>query len=110
MSVATTDAVSNQIVFGQLSAFQRDLLSIMANKNGGYGLGLKEELESLYGSDVTHGQLYSNLDDLVEMDLVEKSALDKRTNQYKLTNDGETVVQTLANWFESCLEETGGEN
>ncbi|ADJ17139.1 transcription regulator [Halalkalicoccus jeotgali B3] len=32
--------------------------------------------------------MYPNLDSLVQEGYIEKSALDKRTNQYKLTDEG----------------------
>jgi DNA-binding PadR family transcriptional regulator len=61
-----------------------------------YGLAVKRALESYYDSEVNHGRLYPNLDELVEMGLVEKSELDKRTNQYGLTEAGlETVLDQL---------------
>jgi DNA-binding PadR family transcriptional regulator len=63
-----------------------------------YGLAIKRELESYYGTEVNHGRLYPNLDDLVEMDLVGKSELDKRTNQYELTELGREAVLDQLEW------------
>jgi len=80
----------------ELTAFQQNILIILAEEPR-YGLAIKRELESYYEDEVNHGRLYPNLDDLVELDLVEKSELDKRTNQYALTNDGyETVLDQLS--------------
>ncbi|WP_407045718.1 PadR family transcriptional regulator [Haloarcula laminariae] len=62
-----------------------------------YGLGLKRSLEGYYDRDVNHGRLYPNLDDLVERGLVEKSELDKRTNEYALTAAGEELLAEDAN-------------
>jgi DNA-binding PadR family transcriptional regulator len=47
---------------------------------------------------VNHGRLYPNLDDLVEMGLVEKSELDKRTNQYALTDEGYQALLDQLGW------------
>jgi DNA-binding PadR family transcriptional regulator len=61
-----------------------------------YGLAIKRQLEDYYESEVNHGRLYPNLDELVERGLVEKSELDKRTNQYALTDAGyEAIIDTL---------------
>ena len=80
-----------------LTAFQQNILSILAEEPM-YGLAIKRELEAYYGSEVNHGRLYPNLDDLVEHGLVEKSELDKRTNQYELTDAGHDVVLGQVEW------------
>lgn len=80
----------------ELTAFQQNVLVILAEEPR-YGLAIKRELETYYDSEVNHGRLYPNLDDLVELGLVEKSELDKRTNQYSLTDEGyETVLDQLS--------------
>ena len=81
----------------ELTAFQKNILVILAEEPM-YGLAIKRELEDYYGSEVNHGRLYPNLDDLVEMGLVEKSELDKRTNQYELTDDGFDAVLDQMEW------------
>ena len=84
----------------ELTAFQQNILVILAEEPM-YGLAIKRELESYYGTEVNHGRLYPNLDELVELGLVEKSELDKRTNQYALTEDGyEAILDDLAWTFE----------
>ena len=80
-----------------LTAFQQNILVILAEEPM-YGLAIKRELESYYDAEVNHGRLYPNLDDLVEMDLVEKSELDKRTNQYALTEEGRLAVLDRIDW------------
>jgi len=80
-----------------LTAFQQNILVILAEEPM-YGLAIKRELESYYGTEVNHGRLYPNLDDLVEMGFVEKSELDKRTNQYALTDEGHEVVVDRLEW------------
>ncbi|MGM0590912.1 MAG: PadR family transcriptional regulator [Halobacteriota archaeon] len=81
-----------------LTAFQQNILVILAEE-AMYGLAIKRNLEEYYGTEVNHGRLYPNLDDLVEMDLVEKSELDKRTNQYELTEKGKSVVLDRLDWM-----------
>jgi DNA-binding PadR family transcriptional regulator len=80
-----------------LTAFQQNILTILAEEPR-YGLAVKRELESYYGSEVNHGRLYPNLDDLVDEGYVEKSELDKRTNQYELTEAGHDVVLGQLEW------------
>lgn len=80
-----------------LTAFQQNILLILAEEPR-YGLAIKRELESYYGTEVNHGRLYPNLDDLVEQELVEKSELDKRTNQYELTAAGRDAILDQFEW------------
>jgi DNA-binding PadR family transcriptional regulator len=89
----------------ELTAFQQNILTILAEEPR-YGLAIKRELETYYDSEVNHGRLYPNLDDLVEMDLVEKSELDKRTNQYALTDEGYQAVLDQLSWtFDKLVTE-----
>ncbi|PSP86189.1 PadR family transcriptional regulator [Halobacteriales archaeon QS_1_68_17] len=91
----------------ELTAFQQNILVILSEEPR-YGLAIKRELEDYYDSEVNHGRLYPNLDDLVEMGLVEKSQLDKRTNQYALTEDGyQAVVDQLAWTFSKFVTDEG---
>lgn len=80
-----------------LTAFQNNILVILSEEPR-YGLAVKRQLEEYYDSDVNHGRLYPNLDDLVELGLVEKSELDKRTNEYALTDTGYEVVVDNMEW------------
>jgi DNA-binding PadR family transcriptional regulator len=82
----------------ELTAFQKNILVILAEEPR-YGLAIKRDLEDYYDSEVNHGRLYPNLDDLVEMGLVEKSELDKRTNQYALTEKGHGAVLGQLRWI-----------
>lgn len=76
----------------ELTAFQKNILTVLAEKPR-YGLAIKRELETYYDEEVNHGRLYPNLDDLVEAGFVEKTALDKRTNEYELTESGLEAVR-----------------
>ena len=80
-----------------LTAFQTNILTILSEEPM-YGLAIKRELEDYYGEEVNHGRLYPNLDTLVEKGYVEKSELDKRTNQYELTDEGLAVVVDQLQW------------
>lgn len=81
-----------------LTAFQQNILLILAEEPR-YGLAIKRDLEAYYDDEVNHGRLYPNLDDLVGMGLVEKSELDKRTNQYALTEEGYDAVIAQLDWM-----------
>jgi DNA-binding PadR family transcriptional regulator len=80
-----------------LTAFQQTILVVLAESSR-YGLAIKRELEDYYGEEVNHGRLYPNLDDLVGGGLIEKSELDKRTNEYALTDEGLAAVEDLLAW------------
>ena len=93
-------------IASELTAFQQNILTILAEEPR-YGLAIKRELESYYDSEVNHGRLYPNLDELVEMGLVEKSELDKRTNEYALTDDGYQAVLDQLDWtFEKIVTDS----
>ena len=96
MSEAQTVSSEPGIV-RDLTAFQHNILVILSEEPM-YGLAIKRQLEEYYGTEVNHGRLYPNLDDLVEMGLVEKSELDKRTNQYALTEEGYQALLDQLSW------------
>jgi DNA-binding PadR family transcriptional regulator len=94
-----------------LTQFQLDILAILAGdgtpEETNYGLAIKRALEGLYGEEVNHGRLYPNLDDLIEKGLVEKDPLDKRTNQYALTDTGRGVLDARLDWLIDQTATTG---
>jgi DNA-binding PadR family transcriptional regulator len=90
-------AVQDSGIARDLTAFQQNILAILSDEPM-YGLAIKRELESYYDSEVNHGRLYPNLDDLVEMGLIEKSERDKRTNDYALTDEGNEAVIDKLDW------------
>jgi len=96
--MSEAQAVANEPgIVRDLTAFQHNILVILSEE-AMYGLAIKRQLEEYYGTEVNHGRLYPNLDNLVEMGLVEKSELDKRTNQYALTEEGHDAVLTRMDW------------
>jgi len=69
---SVTDEVETRSA-ADLTAFQQNILAILSEEPM-YGLAIKRELESYYGSEVNHGRLYPNLDNLVEAGFVEKAS------------------------------------
>ena len=80
-----------------LSLFQQNILVTLAAEPQ-HGLGVKSELERYYGKDINHGRLYPNLDQLVDLGYVDKGTLDKRTNLYSLTDQGQDVIVEQLAW------------
>lgn len=95
--MSTTETTEQRKLARDLTAFQQNVLMVLAEE-ARYGLAIKRELEDYYGEEVNHGRLYPNLDSLVEGGLVKKSELDKRTNEYAITDDGEAVLLDLFEW------------
>jgi DNA-binding PadR family transcriptional regulator len=85
-----------------LTAFQQNILVILAQEPV-YGLAIKRKLQLYYDDEVNHGRLYPNLDDLVDAGLIEKSELDKRTNQYALTDAGYAAIIDRLRWVFSQI-------
>ncbi|AFO57033.1 transcriptional regulator PadR family protein [Natrinema sp. J7-2] len=81
----------------ELTKFQTRILEILA-EDSRYGLAIKSELEDYYGVDVNHGRLYPNLDELCDLELVEKSKLDKRTNNYAITETARAFLEDDLGW------------
>jgi PadR family transcriptional regulator PadR len=81
-----------------LTGFQRDLLYAIAGQDEPKGLAIKDELDTYYESEIFHGRLYPNLDELVAKGLVEKSERDQRTNSYKITQRGRREIDARREW------------
>lgn len=90
-------------LFADLSGFQRDLLVAIAeiedHDEDSIGRAIKDRLETLYDEEVNHGRLYPNLDQLVAAGLVAKSARDRRSNLYRLTDEGRALIQGHVEWI-----------
>ena len=87
-----------------LTGFQRDVLYVIEGTNGPKGVDIKAELDGYYDSDINHGRLYPNLDELVEKGLIEKGKIDDRTNQYTLTSRGEREIEARRDWEDELIE------
>lgn len=81
-----------------LTGFQRDLLYVIAGLDSPKGLAVKGILDEYYSTEINHGRLYPNLDELVEKGLVEKGSIDDRTNSYSLTERGERELEARREW------------
>lgn len=90
-----------------LTAFQRDLLFVVASRDGAKGLEIKEVMDEYYGTDIHHGRLYPNLDVLDEKGLIEKGSIDKRTNSYSLTDRGRRELSARKEWEAERFEVEG---
>jgi DNA-binding PadR family transcriptional regulator len=82
----------------ELTAFQRDILFVISGSDKPHGLAIKSGLEDYYNSEVNHGRLYPNLDQLVDQGFVSKGKHDKRTNMYELTDGGDAVLRSRREW------------
>lgn len=76
-----------------MTRFQLDLLAAVTHlareiPDEAYGGAVSTYLETWHGVHINHGRLYPNLNELAEMGLIEKSAMDDRTNQYAPTDTG----------------------
>lgn len=89
-----------------LTAFRRDLLYVIASLGDEpHGLAIKNGLEEYYGDEVNHGQLYPNLDELVEEGLVEKGTIDRRTNSYTLSQRARREIKARREWEDQHISE-----
>ncbi|UHQ98195.1 PadR family transcriptional regulator (plasmid) [Natrinema zhouii] len=87
-----------------LTGFQRDLLYVIAGANQPSGQDVKEEIDQYYSHEINHGRLYPNLDTVVNKDLVKKGQLDRRTNYYAITKDGEEAIEDRRAWESQYIE------
>ena len=118
MEPRTTDDVSNTnnhrhsgagagaeadggVRWSDLNGSSRDLLVEIYQLDQPSGQDIRGRMEAEHGEEVTHGRLYSNLNDLVDVGLLDKGELDLRTNYYQITKDGQRLVEDTARYFES---------
>lgn len=90
-----------------LTKFQVRCLATLTHHDR-HGLGIKDELNDYYSKEVNHGQLYPNLDTLVNTGLVEKGKRDRRTNNYAISPKGKAVLDHELGWLEEQIN--GGES
>lgn len=86
-----------------LTGFQRDLMYVIAGLDNPHGLAIKDEIQKYYQKEIHHGRLYPNLDTLVDKGLVEKTAKDKRTNAYEITQRGQRELDARDDWEEQYV-------
>ncbi|SDE00786.1 PadR family transcriptional regulator [Natrinema hispanicum] len=87
-----------------LTGFQRDLLYVIAGADRPSGQDVKDEIEQYYSSEINHGRLYPNLDTIVNKNLVEKGQLDRRTNYYAITDEGEQAIEDRREWESQYID------
>lgn len=85
------------------TAFQRDLLFIIASEDRPSGQDIKARFEEEAETDVNRGNVYPNLDVLVNEGFVEKGRLDSRTNYYSLTEKGVSRLRQRHEWERAKL-------
>lgn len=96
--------VEYSCTMNDLTGFQRDLLYVIAGDDQPSGQDVKGEVEQYYSSEINHGRLYPNLDTLVNKGLVEKGQLDRRTNYYAITADGEEAIAERQDWERQYID------
>ncbi|WP_101297107.1 PadR family transcriptional regulator [Halegenticoccus soli] len=82
----------------ELSGFQRDLLVVIAGADQPSGQDVKDGLEEVYGDEINHGRLYPNLDTLVQKGYIEKGTIDRRTNFYAISEQGQESLRKWTEW------------
>ncbi|SFC23738.1 Transcriptional regulator PadR-like family protein [Halobiforma haloterrestris] len=87
-----------------LTGFQRDLLYVIAGADQPSGQDVKDEIEQYYSAEINHGRLYPNLDTVVNKELVEKGQLDRRTNYYDITEEGEEMIENRREWESQYID------
>ena len=88
----------------QLTGFQRDLLYVIAGMDRPSGQEILDQINGYVNQPVTHGRLYPNLDTLVELELIEKGQIDRRTNYYALTPRGQRELEQRQEWVRKYVD------
>ena len=104
----TETETNRSIHHTDLTAFQIDLLAVTARLETSlenvHGLAIKESLEDIRGEEVNFSRLYPNLDELAEMGIVEKEAIDGRTNSYRVTESGFRLLDARRIHIEGAVD------
>lgn len=88
-----------------LTGFQRDLLYVIAGSDQPSGQAVGSELAEYYDTEPSHGQLYPNLNTIVDEEFAEKGQLNRRTSYYALTDAGEQALRERREWENQYLDE-----
>ena len=89
-----------------LTAFQRDVLYVIADLGDPHGFAIKEELEEYYDDEVHNSRLYPNLETLIDKGLIDKGKADRRSNYYTLTGRGDRELEARREWEAQYISET----
>lgn len=87
-----------------LTGFQRDCMYAIMSQTEPHGLAVKDQLEEYYDQEINSSRLYPNLDVLVEKGHVNKEPADRRTNVYKLTDQGQQELKDRLKWEFQCVD------
>lgn len=79
-------------IYHCLTAFERDVLTILAGHDDPAGVEVRSELNTYYGTPVEESRVYQALTKLADKQFVNSSAQYGRTNAYQLTTQGERVL------------------
>jgi len=86
-----------------MTAFQRDIVYVVAGLGDPAGVDVKRELDEYYAGGVSDSRLYKNLATLVEDGVLEKGTKDRRTNEYHLTERGYALIERHDRWKRRTL-------
>lgn len=87
-----------------VGSVERDILYILVSGDQMAGTAIGDELKKYYGSDMSHGRIYPNLDRLVEKRLISRGQIDGRTNYYTLTDAGQAMIRDHREWKQQYIE------
>ncbi|ADJ15480.1 helix-turn-helix domain-containing protein [Halalkalicoccus jeotgali] len=88
------------------TGLQRDLLYLIAGRERTPRPDLDRAIAEYYGAEIRHDRLTSNLDTLVETDLVESMRRDG-TDHYTLTDRGRDEIEARREWESRHLDTDG---
>lgn len=91
-----------------LTALQWDMLWTLSKHDSLKGVGVRQELVEYYGEDVSYGEVYPNLDALVDLGLVVRGEGDHHTNRFELTEEGRRTLARRQIWQEGLGTSTNG--
>ena len=90
---------------GELTALQRDILTVLSGLDRPAGVDIERELDDYYPSDVGDSRLYQSLNQLVDKGYVTKGMKNARTNEYRLTETGRAWISSYMTWRLQYLRE-----
>ena len=87
----------------ELTGFQRDVIYVIAGLDEPNGLEIKNHLEEYYENPVDRGQLYPNIDAVVEKGFIEKDRQETQRNAYALTAKGRREITARRKWEDNHI-------
>jgi len=87
-----------------LTAFQRDLLTVVAALEAPNGQDVQKKLATYYDGTLNSGRLYPNLNELADRGLVEKTKKSRTENSYAVTDAGSDALASDLEWRVGLLE------